>query len=176
MSFRASSIFIVFFICLIQSISAIHLRQDTLARVISLAQGKLNKNNPAITFPVIGQNTVLLSTKEAALKQNQRTWSPNKNFYLSMQEDGNLVLYTKDDKALWASGTYGKGTAPYTAIMQKDNNFVVYDSLNKALWSTNTFNEGKLGAYFAIQNDGNLGVYDGSDELLWTSEYDTPLF
>jgi len=174
----SSSLFIILALCLIQSIcvGAIRVRQDTLARVISLAQGKLNKNNPAIAFPIVGQNTVLLSTNEAALKQNQRTWSPNKSFYLSMQEDGNLVLYTKNDKAVWASGTYGKGTAPYNAIMQKDNNFVVYDSLNKPLWSSNTFNKDTTGAYLAIQNDGYIGVYDGNDKLLWTSEYDTPLF
>ena len=88
-------LFLSIFLLSSNSVNAVNFRQDTLARVMSLAQGKLNKNNLAnqvINFPRIGQNTVLLSANEACLKQGQRAWSPNKSIYLAMQEDGNLVL------------------------------------------------------------------------------------
>ena len=46
---------------------------------------------------------------------------------LSMQGDGNLVLY-KNGTPTWASGSVGKGVGPYRLLMQSDGNLVVYGS------------------------------------------------
>ena len=51
-----------------------------------------------------------------------------------MQGDGNLVLYDKNDRAIWASGTSGPNTQ---LILQNDNNLVIYSNGN-ALWATGT--------------------------------------
>ena len=52
-----------------------------------------------------------------------------------MQDDGNLVLYSKTNKAIWASNTAGKnGDTPNKSWMSSSNNrgYVIYtgDRLN----------------------------------------------
>jgi pseudomonalisin len=47
--------------------------------------------------------------------------------YLTMQTDGNLVVYTSAGKAVWSSKTPGSGSADYLRI-QDDGNVVVYTS------------------------------------------------
>ena len=59
-----------------------------------------------------------------------------------MQGDGNLVAYkpggTSSNNAIWATGTNGRGSSPWSAVMQDDCNFVVYGKNNEALWNSNT--------------------------------------
>ncbi|MFE5768681.1 FG-GAP-like repeat-containing protein [Streptomyces sp. NPDC056485] len=104
-----------------------------------------------------------------------------KDLKLSMQADGNLVIYHNSGgegkgAALWSSNTYGNPGA--YAIMQADGNFVVYkkdggDGKGGHLWSTATF--GNAGAYLRFQNDGDLVVHrkdggEGAGSGLWSSE------
>ena len=84
-------------------------------------------------------------------------------YTLSMQGDGNLVLY-HGSSALWATGTNGKGG--YEAVMQADGNFVEYGMTN-ALFATGT--NGQNGAYLAVQTDGNLVVYNSGGGAIWAS-------
>ncbi len=52
--------------------------------------------------------------------------------------DGNFVVYTHNTgsaKAVWASGTAGKG---YTLNLQNDCNVVIRDVSSKAVWATGT--------------------------------------
>ncbi len=58
--------------------------------------------------------------------------------YLTMQTDGNLVLYTPDGGVQWASNTSGNSGA--TATLQDDGNFVVYSTSGTAIWASNTDN------------------------------------
>lgn len=58
--------------------------------------------------------------------------------YLTMQTDGNLVLYTTSGDVQWASNTSGNSGA--TAALQNDGNFVVYSSSGAVLWASNTDN------------------------------------
>lgn len=58
--------------------------------------------------------------------------------YLSMQTDGNLVLYTTSGVVQWASNTSGNTGA--TATLQGDGNFVVYSTGGTELWASNTDN------------------------------------
>ncbi|GAB3998701.1 hypothetical protein GCM10028807_47100 [Spirosoma daeguense] len=55
--------------------------------------------------------------------------------YGLFQDDGNFVLYDINDKAVWASGTDGRGA--YLSI-QNDGNVVIYDNAEKPIWATNT--------------------------------------
>jgi len=59
--------------------------------------------------------------------------------FLVMQGDGNFVAYNSGNAAVWASGSNGKGTAPYRLIVQNDGNVVVYDTNGVATWATNTW-------------------------------------
>lgn len=95
----------------------------------------------------------------------QSLYSPNGNYRLTFQSDGNLVLRRNDfsNRDLWASGTWGKGASSCT--MQGDGNLVIYAG-QKALWDTATW--GHPGAWFAVQSDGNLVVYAAA-KALWAS-------
>jgi hypothetical protein len=55
--------------------------------------------------------------------------------WLTLQNDGNLVLLTRTGKVLWASGTGGKGVSDL--VMQDDGNLVLYRrSTGRATWSS----------------------------------------
>ncbi|WP_143200227.1 hypothetical protein [Kitasatospora sp. CB01950] len=95
---------------------------------------------------------------------------------LTMQADGNLVLYLVADngkqlQALWSSKTWGNNGA--YAVMQADGNFVVYkkdggDGIGGALWSTGTY--GKAGSVFSLDG-GELLVFDQTGTTLhWRND------
>nr|AAA33365.1 lectin [Hippeastrum sp.] len=55
--------------------------------------------------------------------------------HLSMQSDGNLVVYSPSgNRAIWASNTQGEN-GNYVCILQKDRNVVIYGT---ARWATGT--------------------------------------
>lgn len=81
---------------------------------------------------------------------------------LTMQSDGNLVLY-RSGSARWWTGTATPGSR---AVMQADGNLVVYDSSNRALWQSGT--GGNTNAFLALQDDGNLVIYSADvSRALW---------
>ena len=99
----------------------------------------------------------------ATLQQGQELKSPNGQFALKMQNDGNLVLYKHGRDAIWSSGTYRKGGPPYKVVMQTDNNLVLYDGWSRALWSSGTHNGHHGLAVAILQDDGNFVVYGNHD-------------
>jgi len=90
--------------------------------------------------------------------------SKNGFFRAVMQGDCNFVVYNPP-RALWASGTQGRGSA-CTAIMQGDGNLVVYNEGGGAVWASGT--QGNPGAEVVMQDDGNLVVYSAG-RALWAS-------
>ncbi|HEY7390854.1 MAG TPA: hypothetical protein VH640_20225 [Bryobacteraceae bacterium] len=137
--------------------------------------------------------------------QDKAIWSTgtNKNpsaSQLVMQQDGNLVLYVPAARCAagalcapaWASGSYGKGTPPYTLAMQDDGNLVIYDANHTATWASNTINTvspisvgdtlssgaaletdqalaSQNGIYQAVvQADGNFVVFHGR-KAIWAT-------
>ena len=67
-------------------------------------------------------------------------FSPHKRpFYMVMQLDGNLVMYSSDKpkKVVWASNTNGRGNRPYWLTMQDDGNLVLYAN-GIATWTSHT--------------------------------------
>jgi len=96
--------------------------------------------------------------------KNARYFSPNKNFYLTFQNDGNLVIYNKrNNAAIWDSKTTNSGQK---ALMQYDGNLVIYNANNIAVFSTNTKNRGNI---LMMQDDGNLVIYNKSKSPVWSS-------
>ena len=103
-------------------------------------------------------------TANHELTSGQSLTSCNGDYTLTMQGDGNLVLY-QGSTALWASNT--AGTAADEAIMQGDGNFVVYTSAGTPLWASGT--AGNPGADLVVQNDGNVVVYSAGGAALWAT-------
>jgi hypothetical protein len=87
-------------------------------------------------------------------------------FHLVMQRlDGNLVLYTSSNRALWETRTYPNPGA--SVVMQRDGNLVVYSASGRPLWDTHT--SGNLGSSAVLQRDGNFVIYSASGKALWSS-------
>lgn len=82
----------------------------------------------------------------------QHLTSPNGRYTLTMQSDGNMVLY-QGSTALWASNTGGAGRR---AVMQSDGNLVIYSG-STPVWASGTdaFGPSKL----VLQDDANLVIY-----------------
>lgn len=97
------------------------------------------------------------------LTVNLPTASCDGRFQLTMQSDGNLVLY-QGRNALWSSQTAGHPLG--WAMLQDDGNLVIYDTVGMPYWSSRT--AGHPNVRLAIQDDGNLVLYQGSRQI-WTS-------
>ncbi|MFJ8786163.1 MULTISPECIES: protein kinase [unclassified Streptomyces] len=90
------------------------------------------------------------------------SWQTNRTT-MTMQTDGNLVIFDENHHRRWSSGTSGTG---YRAIMQADGNLVVYDKDTWGVWSSVT--SGHDGAYLYLGTDGDVSVvYQGT--TLWSA-------
>jgi hypothetical protein len=98
------------------------------------------------------------------LGSNESLASPSGRFTLTMQDDGNLVLYD-GATPIWASNTDGHAGA--TLTMQSDGNLVVYTTGNSAIFATGT--NGHAGADLEVQNDGNVVIYSSNHTALWAT-------
>ncbi len=105
----------------------------------------------------------------AALTPGQTLSSCNGVFRLTLQTDGNAVVYNSSNAALWSSNTSGKASAKI--IMQGDGNLVIYNASNGFIWGSVNGNGGKTGTPSGLnmQGDGNLVVYSTSGGVLWAS-------
>ncbi|KAK1312268.1 hypothetical protein QJS10_CPA07g00474 [Acorus calamus] len=108
----------------------------------------------AIMLCLVGQNceagTTLYSGDSLNAGQSLNTvlydgsgavWASNTNgkgssCVLTMQSDGNLVIYAGGQRAVWASNT-NIGPGNYLCVLQNDRNVVIYAD-RRAIWATNT--------------------------------------
>jgi len=91
--------------------------------------------------------------------------SPDGRFSVSMQTDGNLVIYNAYGTAQWATGTYLPNS--YLRV-QSDGNVVIYDPEDSfPLWTADVYSPG---ARLELQNDGNLVLYSRARVPLWDSK------
>ena len=126
-----------------------------------------DKHKP--THHVIGAKLLT----DQVLQSGQTLQAPHHTYFLSLQHDGNLVLYSSTHhvsaNAIWASGTNGKGHGPYHLRMQDDGNLVIYDSQNHAIWASDTHHKGAQGHFLQVQDDGNAVIYDGDFKPIWAT-------
>lgn len=112
-------------------------------------------------------------TDGATMTAGQFLQSPNGQYTLRMQSDGNLVEYNAAGAPLWdpppPSGLFGH--AGDSAVLQSDGNFVVYPSSGPApgdaLWASYT--QSNPGDTLNLQNDGNLVIYSAAGAPLWAT-------
>lgn len=107
-----------------------------------------------------------------SLHPGQQLQSDNKRFVLTMQTDGNVVLYDANGHPLWATNT-SRGATPREFVMQTDGNLVLYSTDGVPRWASNTSKN--PGAFLNVQDDGNLVVYrtgsrtETADNALWAA-------
>lgn len=104
------------------------------------------------------------------LKVGASIISQNGQYRLTLQGDGNLVLYNSANSPLWASNTMNNNVAQIA--MQTDGNMVMMDTGNQQIWSTGT--SGNSGAYLIVQNDGNAIIYNIAGAKLWSTSQIQP--
>lgn len=103
----------------------------------------------------------------------QTVSSPSGAYVLTLQNDGNLVVYAPGNRPLFGSQTFGHPGDVLT--MQPDGNAVVYDHDGSVLWNSVTW--GHFGAVLRVQDDGNVVVYGTDGTPLWWTGWDrTSLF
>ncbi len=97
-----------------------------------------------------------------ALLPEQILWSPNGQYHLKYQADGNLVLYDSTGHDYWNIERWG---TPERALLKWDGDFAAFHAVNIQVWATGA--GGHHGAYLALQDDGNLVVYDLYGNAIW---------
>jgi hypothetical protein len=97
------------------------------------------------------------------LTLNQSIFSPNGQYRLTMQSDGNLVDYNPSNSPVWASNSVNSSVSYVT--MQSDGNLVIYNSSGNPLWASNT--AGNTGAYLSLSDTGTIMIFSASGIPLW---------
>ena len=109
-----------------------------------------------------------------SLSPGESVSSPNGRYQLTLQHDGNLVLYDTDGfLALWDSRTVGQSDR--TLIMQPDGNLVLYElpvTPFDALWHSHTYDW--PGAFLTMRDDGTMTIGHTDGRVLWTVGASTP--
>jgi len=104
--------------------------------------------------------------KGEKLEVGQSLTSRNGAYELTLQDDGNLVLYA-GEQAVWSTGTNGKNVV--RAEVQADGNFVLYTP-DDPVWASQT--KGAKDVRLILQDDRNLVLY-GFDGPAWSSNTQT---
>lgn len=117
---------------------------------------KFNDNGDFIISPTI--NNAAVYARNAAFV--------NKGGYsLHFQEDGNLVMYTREMQAIWATGTIDSAGA--YLVISYTGTFGVFSASGQAIWLVGQMNH--PGSFLSIQVDGNLVLYNKQFVPLWAS-------
>lgn len=109
----------------------------------------------------VSVNNVLSSGE--SISRDEPMMSADEQSVLTLQRDGNLVLYSNFVTA-W---NLGYGTSATRVVMQADGNLVMYNDSNQAVWSSGT--NGNPGARLVLQTDGNMVIYSSADVGLWAT-------
>lgn len=90
------------------------------------------------------------------LLQNQTIYSDNKQYFLILQSDGNLVQYGPKGP-VWATGR-NRG---HFLIQQGDGKIVLYDYKGSPIWASPVWVPNGQTSRTVVQGDGNLVTYNG---------------
>ena len=133
----------------------------SLAATVGLAsQASAGEGNPGTSHSDrIGEVTFQYSYATQWLNIGGK-W-PFGKVYLTMQSDGNLVMYKNSGGVAWASNTARSGATKM--LFQTDGNLVLYKSDGRtAVWSSRTANKctaPNASPVIALQSDSNFVIY-----------------
>ena len=122
-----------------------------------------NRANASKLYPAPPESSQAMGQYNYLFRE-QVLVSADGRFALTLQTDGNLVLYGPSG-ALWSTNTslsFGSSLS-----MNPDGNLVLYDPQFKPLWASNTTNS--PGANLVVQNDGNVVIYDRNSNAVWST-------
>ncbi|MGB4840828.1 MAG: hypothetical protein WBP08_17610 [Saprospiraceae bacterium] len=102
-------------------------------------------------------------SQDQSLNLGEAITSPNLQYKLSLDNDGNLVLY-QNGQGLWYANSANQSVSKCS--FQNDGNLVLYTANNQAKWAVDA--NGRGGNTLKIQNDGNLVIYRQDNSIVWT--------
>jgi nucleoid-associated protein YgaU len=105
-------------------------------------------------------------TQGQKLVRGESLVSNNGAYTLTLQDDGNLVLASRD-KPIWSTSTNGQDVV--RAEVQPDGNFVLYTA-DKPVWHSDT--KDKKDVRLVLQDDRNLVLY-AADGPAWSTKTET---
>ncbi|MFJ6147285.1 mannose-binding protein [Streptomyces anulatus] len=91
-----------------------------------------------------------------------QSWATNR-IRMTMQQDGNLVVYNEQNKPIWAAMTFGEN---HRAIFQRDGNLVVHNGDDRAIWASRTHDFG--GAQLVLRPDAKVVVVHNG-RVVWST-------
>lgn len=105
-----------------------------------------------------------------SIRVGEALTSSDGRYTLTLQRDGNLVLYRVSPRApLWDSET--DGDVATRATLQGDGNFVVYGP-DGPLWASGT--DGERITRAVLQSDGNFVLYRSDRSAAWATGTNEP--
>jgi len=124
-----------------------------------------NNNNGSTTINSSGKSTI---NSGSEIVPSKKYFSENKQYYMILQNDGNLVIYTNSGGFKW--GSFNNLQVPLKAkkvIIQSDGNFVFYGDNNRYLWGLDRKISLKSGSNLSLSNSGELLLIGPNGEVLW---------
>jgi hypothetical protein len=102
------------------------------------------------------------------LNINKTKYSDNKEYYMTLKQDGLLCVYNKYKNEIWNSGKKGK-FKPY-AIFQTDGNLCIYNNIfNKQTKIWCSMSSGSNRTYISLDNDGIIRIWNNINQVIWSS-------
>ena len=74
-------------------------------------------------------------TASQALTVGKTLWSPSGKYYMTLQPDSNLVIYSSAGQLMWSSNTPGKGAV---GMMNNGSGLIMYPNTGVPFWKINT--------------------------------------
>ena len=102
---------------------------------------------------------------DTELKPSEFLRSPNGQYTLTMQMDGNLVLSTRY-RQMWVARLKSAPAPGSYLVMQVDGNLVVYNAQGP-VWASNT--DGHPRASLTLQDDGVAVIYGVGTQRIWAT-------
>ncbi|CAM5638064.1 hypothetical protein SBADM41S_09778 [Streptomyces badius] len=91
-----------------------------------------------------------------------QSWATNR-IRMTMQQDGNLVVYNERNKPIWAAMTFGEN---HRAIFQPDGNLVIHNGDDRAIWASKTHDFG--GAQMVLRPDAKVVIVHRG-KVVWST-------
>ncbi|NJB87303.1 hypothetical protein GGR26_003083 [Lewinella marina] len=125
-----------------------------------------NAAKPAPAAPIAGRATPAIPGG-TTLEVGKQYFSPNRQYYMIHQPDGNFVIYnSSNNHFVW--GSYNNLGAPLDPagryVMQSDGNLSFLNPNNEQLWSTRTR---VAGSGLQLSDNGKLEIVSPANQVIW---------
>jgi hypothetical protein len=113
-----------------------------------------NADNRALVDVSLTKRVIWLPAS-GTLSRGGSIVSEDGRYRLTMQRDGDAVLFDSRGRRIWTTGTAGQNGN--RLVMQSDGHLLMFTAANTVVWGSGT--AGFPGASLAVQVDGNLVIY-----------------